>query len=106
MSAIRIAKGYPISLLVSVNNDGTPINLNDGTWTYSASLHYQTKEGPIPFDISTTISNEAFLVELANTQTSQLNHLGTGYVLVIDAFKIDQTAYIQEEILVSVTDGL
>jgi hypothetical protein len=106
MSAIRIAKGYPISLLISVKQDGTLVNVNDGTWTYNVSLHFQTYNGPIPFNILSVANGSRIQVDLDDIQTTQLNHLSTGYVLVVSCSKNDGSAFIKNEVPVSVTDGL
>lgn len=106
MSSINIIKGLPVSLLVNVKNGTTSVNVNDGTWTTTTELRYQTKVGPKPFDLTVIPTGNALLVQIANTQTSQLNHLGTGYVLVIRAVKNDATVNIKNEIPVSVRDDL
>lgn len=106
MSAIRIAKGYPISLLITVNQDGTPVNINDGSWTYDVNLNYQTADGPSPFSLTTVPTGNSVTVSIANTQTSLLDHLNSGYVLVVDCSKNDGSAYIKNEIPVNVTNGL
>jgi hypothetical protein len=106
LSAIRIVKGYPISFLITVTSNSTPVDVNDGHWDTTVSLHYQTKVGPTPFDITPTPTGGQLLVDLDNTQTNQLNHLGTGYVLVVKAIKDDGTVNIQNEIPVAVKNDL
>jgi hypothetical protein len=106
MSTIRIVKGFPITLLVRVKNDDTTVDVNDGTWNISAELRYQTKSGPKPFDIVLTPLDTALSLELASNQTTLLNHLGSGYVIVVKANKTDNTVFIENIIAVSVSDGL
>lgn len=106
MSAIKVYKGLPISLLVRVKDDGTTVNVNDGSWTLQASLHYQTKDGPTPFPITLTPNGFSLLFSLTGVETAQLNHLGLGYVLVIGAHKNDDSVIIENTIPVSVIDGL
>lgn len=106
MSTIKVVKGYPISALVRVKDDGTSVNVNDGTWEVAVSLHYQTKTGPSPFAITLTPNGFSSLFDLTVEQTASLNHLGTGYVLLVQASKTDDTVFIENEIPVSVVDGL
>lgn len=106
MSSIRIVKGYPISLLITVKNDDVAVNVNDSTWTNTVELRYQTKTGAKPFDLTVGTSGSQLTVDIDNTQTPQLDHLGTGYVLLIKCIKNDGTVTIQNEIPVTVTDVL
>lgn len=106
MSSIKIVKGFPISALIRVLDDGTTVNVNDGTWAVEAKLHYQTKTGPTPFDITLTPNGFSNIFALTAEQTDTLSHLGTGYVLVIKANKIDDTVFIENSVPVSVVDGL
>lgn len=106
MSAIKVFKGFPLSALIRIKDDGTTLNVNDGTWTVSAALHYQVKNGPQPFAITLTPNGFTNLFSLTDVQTSSLNHLGTGYVLVVSASKNDDTVFIENSVPVSVVDGL
>lgn len=107
MSSIKIVKGYPLQFNIGMTNDGTPVDINDGTWSISAELRYQTKTGTkAPFDILTETNGLGVQVFLTGDQTSQLNHLGTGYVLIIRASKIDQTTFLKSEVTVSIIDDL
>lgn len=106
MSAIRIVKGLPVSLLLRLKDDTTTVNLNDGTWTVEVSLHYQVENGPEPFDITPSVNGFTLNVNLTEEQTSTLNHLGTGYVLVVYCYKSDDSVHIKNKVPVSVTDGL
>jgi hypothetical protein len=106
MSSIRIVKGYPKSLIIHLLNDGTDVNLNDGTWTVSVSLPYQVKGGPVPFPITAIPNGNTVQIDLDSTQTSQLSHLGSGYVLVVNASKSDNTVFLENSVQVNVTNGL
>jgi hypothetical protein len=106
MSSILIVKGFPIRFNVGVTSDDVPVDINDGTWNSTVELRYQTKTGPKPFDITTVPNGLALEVILDGTQTSLLDHLGTGYVLVIRASKIDQTTFLKSEVQVHVQDDL
>jgi hypothetical protein len=106
MSVIQIVKGLPISTLIRLKNDTTTVNLNDGTWTVSAALHYQTKNGPEPFPLTLTPSGSTLTFALDASQTTQLNHLGTGYLLAIKVTALDDSVFIENFVQVSVVDGL
>jgi hypothetical protein len=106
MSAIKVVKGFPLSALIRIKDDDTTVNVNDGTWDVSAELHYQTEKGPTPFDITLSPNGFTNLFELTVEQTNLLSHLGTGYVLVIKAYKDDNTVFIENSVPVSVVDGL
>jgi hypothetical protein len=106
MSSIRIAKGYPKSFLIRLKSDDVIVNINDGTWTVTAELRYQTKNGAAPFTLTPVVSGSVQRVDLTNQQTSQLSHLGTGYILVTKFTKNDNSVFIENEVPVSVTDGL
>lgn len=106
MSAIKVYKGFPLSALVRIKDDDTTVNVNDGTWTVSAELHYQVKNGPKPFDITLTPVGSTLVFSLTDEQTRALSHLGTGYLLIISASKNDDTVFIENSVPVSVVDGL
>lgn len=106
MSAIRIIKGLPLSFIVRLKDDGVSVNVNDGTWTVTAALRYQTDKGTEPFAITLTPTGSDNLVELTNEQTLTLNHLGSGYVLVVNASKIDGTIHLKTQTAVTVQNGL
>ena len=106
MSTVKIVKGFPLQLNIGVTDDDTPIDINDGNWTVTAELHYQTRHGTKPFDISPDVNGLGVQISLTDTQTSQLNHLGTGYILSIRAYKNDQTVFLKTDVPVSVTDDL
>lgn len=104
---ILIVKGFPIQFNVGVTDaNNNVVDINDGTWSTTVELHYQSKTGAQPFSITPTINGNAVQVNLDGTQTSQLDHLGTGYILVIRAQKIDQTTFLKTHIQVDVKDDL
>ncbi len=106
MSAIRIIKGLPLSFLVRLKDDGVSVNVNDGSWTVSAALRYQTDKGAIPFEITLIPVGSDNRIELTNEQTTSLNHLGSGYVLVVNASKNDGTVHLKTQTAVTVQNGL
>lgn len=104
MSTINITKGYPVNLTIGVSDDNdNPVNLNDGTWTVDAELHYQTSVGPMaPFSLVPTPSANSIVIAISANQTNSLDHLGTGYVLLIRANKNDETIFLKTKIQMSV----
>lgn len=106
MSSIRIIKGLPLSLLVGVSANTTPVNLNDTTWNTQIELKYQTAKGTSPFVLTKTPSGNGYLVEITGVQSAGLEHKGSGYVLIIRASKTDSSINIRNVFSVSVSEDV
>lgn len=106
MSAIKIIKGMPISLLVGLTSSNTSVDLNDGTWTTTIDLRFQTSKGAIPFAVNATPTGNSVVIDLTSEQTTTLDHKGTGYVFVIRTSKVDGTVNISNILNVSVVNEL
>jgi len=102
----KIVKGLPASFLVTVNNNGTPVNVNDGSWTVTANLKYQTINGTEPFPISISPSGNGSLLEITSLQTNMLDASGVGYILVFRASKTDETINLRSITQVSVVSDV
>jgi hypothetical protein len=106
MKSVKVTRGQNLTLLVSLKNGNTAVNVNDGQWTVSTELRYQTPKGAMPFELTPTVANNSLLIEFTEQQTSSLTLAGTGYVLVVKADKNDGTVNLINSIPVSVVDGV
>jgi hypothetical protein len=106
MSSVKIIKGLPLSVLVTVSNDDEQIDLHNGEWNTVLELRYQTTSGSKPFDLTTSAAGNGYLVEISSEQTTILDHKGTGYVLVIKANKIDSSVNLRNVIPVRVVNDV
>ena len=103
---LRLIKGEPFSYLLTVKNNDAVVNINDGSWSYSVKLQYQVPDGNVPVAITPSISGSTIIITLNSTQTALYSHLGTGYILIIDIRKNDESVILHNKIPVSVTNGL
>ena len=103
---LKIIKGLPFSYLFTVKNDDQIVNVNDGNWSYSVKLQFQVPGGNEPVAITPQVVGNTFIVSLTGTQTALYNHLGTGYIMVVDVRKTDASVILNNKIPVDVVDGL
>ncbi|WP_300563142.1 hypothetical protein [Companilactobacillus sp.] len=107
MSAIKVTKGDPLSLILNVvQDDTTTIDLNDGTWTVQTKICYQTDRGAEPFNLTTETANTGILVSLSSDQTCMMTTAGTGYVLLVKCSKNDGTVTLSNILYMQVVDGI
>jgi len=106
MSVIKFIRGQDIGFLVSFIDDGTTIDVSDGTWYAQASLRYQTDRGPSPFDLTTSLTANGAQFEISSQNTAMLRTDGTGYVLIIRASKNDGSLTLTTLVDVKVEDDI
>lgn len=108
MRNIKVIKNLPLQLFIRIENDGHIINFNDGEWSVDAQLKYQSVTGPAPFEVDYDVSptGNALILELTEEQTGQLNHKGTGYILIVRAEKSDNTVSIRNAYQMQVVEDV
>ena len=103
---LKIVKGEPFSYLLTVKNDDVPININDGSWSHSVKIQYQVPGGVEPVTIVPSVSNNNLIISLTNNETALYDHRGTGYIMVVDIRKNDDSVILNNKIPVNVINGL
>lgn len=104
---LKIIRGLPASFVVVLKDGDTQVNLNDGSWDITATMHYQTEFGrETDWPLTLTPSANSIILEFDSTQTESLKRTDLGYIVNLAITSSDNLTVLKTKLRIPVLNGL